>query len=142
MLPVLLSLLVLAVPAAVAAADAPVEIQRNSTVVFVLIVLLLGSVTAGLLFASPLRGRLVSSSAPDSHIAQPAAYRPTGRSGLPPMPGGDIFGADEDPVLDAAPPSAQPQAAQPQSRPSTPQTAPWSTGMPSPAEKWGPRTRP
>ncbi len=67
-------------PMAVFAADPAVETQDNAIVVFTVLVLLFGSVTAGLFFASPLRRRI---------SGDPQERRPK-------APADDAFGFDTD----------------------------------------------
>lgn len=95
------------VPAVALAVDTPVVPQSGAPVVFVVIILLLGSVTAGIFFATPLRtwlGRDQSdrpSPGTASGLSAPIA------DGLPRMPGGDIYGNE----YDADPSTGEPAAA-------------------------------
>ena len=93
-------------PTAVLAVDVPVETQRSSTVVFIVIVLLIGSVTAGLLFASPLRDRISRTRQDVPSRRHEWSLRRLG-DGLPAMPGGDIFGNEYDASPSAADPGTE-----------------------------------
>ncbi len=125
----ILSMATTVFPRVVFAVDPVVDAQNNAVVVFVVIVLLFGSVTAGLFFASPLRRRL--GPALDS---------------LPEEPAADGFGTDQDaePVLvwHAWPApgrnGADPRRALTQQAPSE-QPMPASTAPAAPSRPGGPR---
>ncbi len=119
--------LALLVPGAALASNHEVSVTSNPAVVFVLIVLLAGSVTAGIFFASPWRRRLGASVTVPSRTTMTHTARRSG--GLPPMPGGDIFGAEAEPAAPAPARPSPPAPANSPSRPAAPRAlAPWSTG--------------
>jgi hypothetical protein len=150
-------------PAPVLAADPPPVTAGDGDAATLLVILLLGSVTAGLFFASPLRRRfgrspfastataagsirppgaeLLGRLADRLHERLAAATRrwPTMETAipLPPMLGGDIFFDDEPPAhaLDELPSTGRGLARQAEA-PRVPR-APWSTG-PVSAERYGP----
>jgi len=82
--PLIVLLAVAVWPAAVFAADATTDAPSNGIVVFVVVLLLLGSVTAGLFFASPFRKR-ITSSAMEQEEADDALEAPTRRSVYSPL---------------------------------------------------------
>lgn len=158
-------------PTAVLAADPVVETQNSAVVVFVVIVLLFGSLTAGLIFASPLRRHLVP--ALDSLPEDPAAdgfntdhetelraprlseplpqapephdaWPPPGRTAAPPTITQQWPDAEPGPPATAQPPTnAQlPSAVRPE--PPTrprPAAAAWSTNRPQADANWNPGSR-
>lgn len=91
------AVLALATPQAAAGADTMVVPERSGVVLFVLILLLVGSVTAGILFAVPFRSRQARMSNgtkkpdPPGHAPGPPAPPPTPWSTSAPEPGGKWF---------------------------------------------------
>jgi hypothetical protein len=149
-------------PMAVFAADPVVETQNNAVVVFIVIVLLSGSVTAGLFFASPLRRRVtpVLDRPPEEpatevfvtdHDAERRAQRllelsarpsvaeqvwtAPGRTGAEPPSVIENWPSEHPAPLARAPLPARQRSA----------AGPWSTGRPQPDANWNPersRARP
>ena len=77
-----------AIPTLVLAADPQPGVQRSSTVVFLVVILLVASLTAGIFFASPLRKRLRPGAADVPDGARSGLV--DAHDGLPAMPGGLI----------------------------------------------------
>ena len=157
-----LALLVLLAPAPALAADPPAVTAGDGSATTLLVILLLGSLTAGLFFASPLRRRLARGSFASTRVPaamsgrlarSPAAVRldqvassvhhrlaqltaqwPALRTAtpLPPMLGGDIFDEATAPSTGAEP--------RPNARSSAASAAtPWSTAPVAADERYLPR---
>lgn len=131
-------------PMAALAADPTVETQQNPAVVYVVLILLFAALTSGIFFASPLRARLLPSTADTgrhSHLVTPARLD----AELPPF---EIQTDPIEPVQVQTQPTWATQQAQPSwpsqptygpppthrrqpiypPAPGAPQTSPWSTG--------------
>jgi len=152
-------------PMAAFAADPTVETRDNAIVVFTVLVLLFGSVTAGLFFASPLRRRISG----DPQERLPASWpSPTASAQLViPAPSADQTPLDVQVAVTTQPPPSQvspavhsptAQAAQAPGQPSITVRAatavqspavsphrlvasPWSTSPPQPDANWNPGRR-
>lgn len=161
----LLALLALGLPARVLAADPPEVTAGDGSAVTVLLILLLGSLTAGLFFASPLRRRFARGSFTSTRVPTRMTARFTDspaaaqlermaatvharlahvsarwpvlrtRTPLPPMLGGDIFFDDED----QAPGQPASPAAASSALASAPLVTPWSTAPISADERYLPQ---
>lgn len=159
--PLIVLLAVAVWPAAVFAADATVDAPSNAVVVFIVILLLLGSVTAGLFFASPFRKRLTSSAMEpeavvDAHQAgtRRSVYSPlipAEPATVPPLPARPApvpqpttaQAAPVQPPMPARPAPVRPPhviLTQPAIQP-RPIKSPWSTGSPQLDTNWQPRRR-
>lgn len=143
------------------AADPPDVTTGDGGAATLLVILLLGSLTAGLFFASPLRRRLTRGSfastgmparvaesplaaqlerlsgAVHTRLARATRRWPTMRTAtpLPPMLGGDIF-FDDDP--EARPPAPMPPRAPAADAQPRSTAAPWSTGPVAADERYLP----
>jgi hypothetical protein len=133
-------------PAALAApAETTVTLPSNPLMVYAVLAVLLGSVTAAFVFSRPRRG--------PSAVKSSETHPSSANGGLPWMPGGDILGGESEtqpeavapPSISALPPvgpsPARPPSPPPPGQPAMPadrRTAriPWSTGAPGPAQRW------
>lgn len=114
-------------PMAVFAADPAVDMHDNAAVVFTVIVLLFGSMTAGLFFASPLRRPFSSTSHGESDTEAPET---------------DSFGSEYEVQPASEPTPEQPLPVAPTAAQHTTVATPWSTARPQPDTNLEPGTPP
>jgi len=113
-------------PMAALAADSAVVTQQNPAVVYIVLMLLFAALTVALFFASPLRGRLLPSTAEPKRRSRPNSPAQLDEASIYP-------GQFAPPA-----PAPMPQTQSPYPpAPVNPTTSPWSTGAPQPTEQWG-----
>jgi hypothetical protein len=111
-------------PMAALAADPAVETQQNPAVVYLVLTMLFVALTSGILFASPLRGKLIPSTAEPARRPRPVT---PARIAAPPI------NAAPSPASEMQPPTYPPQAA---AGPAQLGQVPWSTTDPQSIGPW------
>ncbi len=138
-------------PMAALAADPTVETQSNPVIVYVVLILLFAALTSGIFFASPLRGRLIPSTAEPRRRSRMVSSA-TMATELPPFevqaqpiePIRPQMQAPAWPQPTYAPQPTYPPQPRPQPQTPTPPAAapqvnpgtPWSTGSPQARAPW------
>ena len=120
-------------PMAALAADPTVQTQQNPAVVYIVLILLFATLTSGIFFASPLRGRLIPSTAEPRRRSRMVSSA-TVATGLPPF---EVQAQPIEPIQPTYPPQPQPQApTPPAAAPQVNPGSPWSTGGPQASAPW------